>query len=116
MPPKFFANSSGTSQVTDIAGKTRMPSAPLVLPMTQVPQYSTTTTARLIARNFQMPTFQMPNANASVNPLPTQQRFISQTGYVNPAMTTNYQPSASLVPMNVNNGWTGQLIFPHATQ
>ena len=52
----------------------------------------------------------MPNANSSANPLPTQQRFMSHTGYVNPAMTTNYQP------MNTNNGWTGQLIFPHATQ
>ena len=116
MPPEFFANSSGTSQVTDVAGKTPMPSVPLVLPMTQVPQYSMTTIVRLIARNFQMPTFQIPNVNASVNPLTTQQRFISQTGYVNPAMTTNYQPSMSLVSMNANNGWTGQLIFPHATQ
>jgi len=41
---------------------------------------------------------------------------MSQAGYVNPAMTTNYQPLASLVPMNANNGWTGQLVFPHATQ
>jgi hypothetical protein len=41
---------------------------------------------------------------------------MTQTSYVNPAMTTNYQPSTSLVPMNANNGWTGQLIFPHATQ
>jgi len=72
--------------------------------MTQVPQYSTTTTGRPIAGNFQMTTFQMPNANSSANPLPTQQRFMSQTGHVNPAMTTNYQPSANLVPMNANNG------------
>jgi len=41
---------------------------------------------------------------------------MTQTGYVNPAMTTNYQPSAELVPMDANNGWTGQLVFPHATQ
>jgi len=41
---------------------------------------------------------------------------MSQAGYINPTMTTNYQPSASLVPMNANNGWTGQLVFPHTTQ
>jgi len=34
MPPEFFANSSGTSQVTDLVGKTPMPSAPLVSPIT----------------------------------------------------------------------------------
>jgi len=37
MPPEFFANSSGTSQVTDLAGKAPMTSAPLVLPMNQIP-------------------------------------------------------------------------------
>jgi len=67
-----------------------MTSAPLVSPMTQILQYSTTTTARPITGNFQMPTFQMPNANSSANPLPTQPRFVTQTGYANPAMTTNY--------------------------
>jgi len=67
-----------------------MASAPLVLSMTQISQYSTTTTARPVTGNFQMPTFQMPNANSSINPLPTQQRFVNQTGYVNPAITTNY--------------------------
>jgi len=41
---------------------------------------------------------------------------MSQAGYVNLAMTTNYQPSASLVPMNANNGWKGQLPFPHTAQ
>ena len=106
MPAKFFANNSGTSHITDLAGKTPMPSAPSVSPMTQVPQYSTTTTIRPFGGNFQTPTFQMPNANSSANLLPTQQRFMSQVGYVNPAMTTNFQPSASLVPMNINNGWT----------
>jgi len=63
-----------------------------------------------------MPMFQTPNANSSANPLLTQQRFMSEAGYVNPAMTTNYQPSTSLLPMNVNNGWTGQLVFPHTAQ
>ena len=116
MPPEFFANNSGISQVADLAGKTPMPSAPLVSPMTQIPQYSTTTTARPVTVNFQAPTFQMPNANPSANPLPTHQKFMSQAGYVNPAMTTNYRPSANFGPMNTNNGWTGQLIFPHATQ
>ena len=115
MPLEFFANNSGTSQVTDLAGKAPMPSAPPVSPMTQIPQYSTMTTARTVTGNFQGPTFQMLNANSSAYPLPTQQRFMSQTDYVNPAMTTNYQPSANLGPMNTNNGWTRQLVFPHAT-
>ena len=41
---------------------------------------------------------------------------MSQAGFVNPAMTTNYPLSASLMLMNANNGWTGQLVFPHTTQ
>ena len=77
MPPDFVANSSRTSQVADVIGKAPMTSAPPVSPMTLNPQYSTTTTARPLTRNFQMPTFQMPNA--SVDPLPTHQRFITQT-------------------------------------
>jgi len=52
MPPEFFANSSRTSQVADLTGKTPMISAPPVLSMTQNPQYSTTTTARPITGNF----------------------------------------------------------------
>jgi len=73
-----------------------------------------------------MPSFQVPNASSSVNPLPTQHRalimnqptthFMSQGGYVNPAMTANYQPSASFVPMNANNGWLGQLPTQHIVQ
>jgi len=39
-PQSFFANSSRTSQVTDLAGKAPMTSAPPVLPMIQIPQYS----------------------------------------------------------------------------
>jgi len=69
MPPDFFVNSSRTSQVADLAGKAPMTSAPPVSPMTQNPQYATTTTARPITGNFQMPTFQIPNASA--DPLPT---------------------------------------------
>jgi len=116
MPPNFFANSSETSQVTDLVGKAPMTSAPPVSSMTQNPQYSTTTTARPLTRNFQMPTFQIPNANSSTDPLSTHQRFMTQTGFVNPAMTVNYQPSAGPVQMNANNGWTGQFVFPHMTQ
>jgi hypothetical protein len=63
-----------------------------------------------------MPSFQVSNASSSANPLPTQQRFMSQTGYVNSAMTANYQPSASFVPMNTNNGWIGHLPFQHTAQ
>jgi len=75
MPLDFYANSSGTSQVADVTGKAPMASTPPVSLMTLNPQYSTTTTARPLTRNFQMPTFQMPNASA--DPLPTHQRFMS---------------------------------------
>jgi len=61
-----------------------------------------------------MPTFQIPTASA--DPLPTHQTFITQTGYVNPVMIPNYQPSAGPTPMNVNNGWTGQFVFPQVAQ
>jgi len=57
MPPDFFANSSGTSQVADVTGKAPMTLAPPVSPMTQNPPYSTTTTVRPVTRNFQMLTF-----------------------------------------------------------
>jgi len=63
-----------------------------------------------------MPMFQMPNINLSADPLPTQQRFMTHTGYVNPAMTANYQPSTGPASMNANNGWTGRFVFPHVTQ
>jgi len=42
--------------------------------------------------------------------------FMTQTGYVNPTITANYQPSAGPALMNSNNGWIGQFVFPHATQ
>jgi len=57
MPLEFFANISRTSQVADLAAKAPMTSAPPVSPMTQNPQYSTTTTARPIIGNFHMPMF-----------------------------------------------------------
>jgi len=82
--------------------------------MTQNPQYSTTTTARPFTGNSQVPTFQMPNASA--DPMPTQQRFMTQPGYVNPMMMPNYQPSVGPTPMNVNNGWTWQFVFPQIPQ
>jgi hypothetical protein len=110
MPLEFLTNGSGTSQVTELAGKAPMTSAPPVSTMTQIPQYSTTTTARPVKGNFQILMFQMPNANSSANPLPYQQRFLTQTGYANPAMTTDYQPSIGHMPMNANNGWTEQLL------
>jgi len=114
MPPEFMANSSGASQAANMTGKAPMASATPSSSMTQNPQYSTTTTARPFTRNSQMPTFQMPNASA--DPMPTQQRFMTQPGYVNTMMMPNYQPSAGPTPMNVNNGWTGQFVFPQMPQ
>jgi len=110
LPSEFIANSSRTSQVADMTGKAPMASAPPVSPMTQNPQYSTTTTARPFTRNSQTPTFQMPNA--STDPMSTQQRFMIQPRYVNSIMMPNYQPLVGLTPMNVNNGWTRQFVFP----
>ena len=72
MPPEFLANNSRLSQAPDAVGKAPMPSAPLVSPMTQVPQHSTTTIVWPVVGNFQMPSFQVPNASSSANPLPTQ--------------------------------------------
>jgi len=57
MPPDFGANSSGMSQVADVTGKAPVTSAPPVSPMTQNPQYSTTTTTTPFTRNSQLPTF-----------------------------------------------------------
>jgi len=114
MPPEFMANSSRMSQAANMTGKDPMASAPPRSLMTQNPQYSTTTTARPFTRNSQMPTFQMPNASA--DPMPTQQRFMRQPGYVNTMMMPNYQPLAGPTPMNVNNGWIGQFVSPQMPQ
>jgi len=114
MPPKMMLKTPGTSQVVDLTGKAPMTSAPPNLPMNQSPRYTTTTTARPYTRNSQAPTFQMPNASA--DSMPTQQRFMTQPGYVNSMMMPNYQSSAGPVPMNANNGWTGQLVFPQMPQ
>ena len=121
MTLEFSAIISGLSQVSDIAGKPPLPLAPPVLLITQVPQYATSTTMRPLPWSFQMPSFQAPNISSSANLLPTQQRtptmsqpaaqFMSQASYVNyhPAMSRNYQPSVSFVPMNSINSWLGQL-------
>ena len=114
MPPEFIANSSGTSQVADMTSKAPMASAPPVSPMAKNPHYSTTTTARPFTGNSQIPMFQMPNASAA--PMPTHQRFMTQPGKVNSMGMPNYQPSAGPTPMNVNNGWTGQFVFPQMPQ
>jgi len=54
--------------------------------------------------------------NASADPLPTHQRSTTQTGYVNPMMIPNYQPSVGPTLMNVNKGWTRQFVFPQMPQ
>ena len=113
MPPEFMANRR-TSQAAYMTGKAPMASAPLSSPVTQNPQYSTTTTARPFTRNSQVPTFQMPNASA--DRMLMQQRFMTQPGYVNSMMMPNYHSSVRPTPMNINNGWTGQFVFPQMPQ
>jgi len=114
MPPEMMLKTPGTSQVADLTGKAPMASAPPNPPMNQSPQYTTTTTARPHTGNSQAPTFQMPNASA--NSMPTQQRFMTQPGYVNSMMMPNFQPSAGFMPMNANSGWIRQLVFPQMPQ
>jgi len=89
MPLELMAKCPGTSQVVDVIGKAPMTSAPSNPPMNQNPQYSTTTTARPYIGNSQAPTFQMPNASA--DPIPMQQRFMTQPGYVDSMMVPNYK-------------------------
>jgi len=114
MTPELMAKGPGTSQVADVTGKAPMASAPPSSPMTQNPQYSTTTTARPFTGNSQAPAFQMPNA--STDPMPMQQRFMTQPGHVYSMMMPNYKSSAGPTPMNVNSGWTGQFVFPQMPQ
>jgi len=111
MPPEL---TPGTSQTTDMRGKTPMASAPPSMPMNQSPQYTTTTTARPYTRNSQAPTFQMPNASA--DSMLMQQRSVVQPGYVNSMIMPNYQSSAGPMPMNANSGWLGQQVFPQTPQ
>jgi len=110
MPPEMMLKTPGTSQVADVTRKAPMASVPPNLPMNQSPQYTTSTTARPYTGNSQAPTFQMPNASA--DSMPTQQRIITQPGYVNSMMMPILQPSAEFMLMNTNSGWTGQLVFP----
>jgi len=56
----------------------------------------------------------MPNALA--NSMLTQQRFMTQPGYVYSMMMPNYQSSAGPMPMNANSGWPEQQIFPQMPQ
>ena len=105
MPPEMMLKTPRTSQVADLKGKAPMASAPPNLPMNQSPQYTTTTTARPYTGNSQALMFQMPNASA--DSMPTQQRFMTQPGYVNSMMMPNFQPSAGFVLMNANSGWMG---------
>jgi len=109
MPLELMFKTPGTSQVADTRGKAPIASAPPNPPMNQSPQYTTTTTARPYTGSSQAPTFQMPDASADFES--TQQRFITQPGYVNSMMMPNYQPSAGPMPMNANSGWPGQFVF-----
>jgi len=84
MPPELTLKTPGISQTADVRGKAPMASAPPNMPMNQSPQYTTTTTVRPYTGNSQAPTFQMPNASA--DSVPTQQRLMTQSGYVNSMM------------------------------
>ena len=87
MPPELMVKTPGTSQVADVIGKAPIALAPPNPPMNQSPQYTPTTTARPYTGNSQAPTFQMPNASADL--MLTQQRFMTQPGYVNSMMMPN---------------------------
>jgi hypothetical protein len=39
-----------------------------------------------------------------------------QAGYNYLTISVNYNPSANFVPMNSNNGWSGQLPVQHIVQ
>ena len=112
--PRIHGKSPRTSQVADVTGKAPMVSAPPNPSMNQSPPYTTTTTARPYTENSQAPTFQMPNASA--DSMPTQQRFMTQPGYVNSKMVPHYQSSTGPMPMNTNSGWIGQFLFPQMPQ
>ena len=55
MPLEFLEKYFAFSQALEIAGKAPVPSTPPVSPMTQMPQYATTTTVRPVIGNFQIP-------------------------------------------------------------
>jgi len=114
MPLEMMLKTPGTSQMADTRGKAPMALAPPNLLMNQSPQYTTTTTTRPYTGNSQAPTFQLPNA--STDSMPTQQRFMTQPGYVNTMMMPSLQPSAGFMPINAKSGWTAQLVFPQMPQ
>jgi len=114
MPPELTLKTPSTSQTADVRGKAPMASAPPNMPMNQSPQYTTTPTARPYTGNSQAPTFQVPNVSA--DSMSMQQRFMTQSGYVNSMMMPNYQTSAGSMPMNANGGWPEQQIFPQMPQ
>jgi hypothetical protein len=72
MPPELSAISSGLPQVFDAAGKAPVSSTAPVSPMTQVPQYATSTIVQPILEVFQVPSFQAPNTSSSASLLPMQ--------------------------------------------
>jgi hypothetical protein len=39
-----------------------------------------------------------------------------QAGYNYPTISANYPPSVNIVPMNSNNGWSGQFPAQHTVQ
>jgi hypothetical protein len=100
MPPESSAFNFGVPQVFNAAGKAPISSA--VSPMTQVPQYATSTTVQPTLGDFPMPLFQAPNTSPSASLLPMQQKapamsqpgvqFMPQAGYTNcyPTMSASY--------------------------
>jgi hypothetical protein len=72
MPPELSAINSGLPQVFDAAGKAHVSWAAPVSPMTQVPQYTTSTTVQPTSGGFQVPSFQAPNTSPSASLLPMQ--------------------------------------------
>jgi hypothetical protein len=82
MPPELSTINSGLPQVFDAAEKAHVSSVAPISPMTQVPQYATSTTMQLISGGFQVPSFQAPNTSSSASLLPMQQKAaaMSQPG------------------------------------
>jgi hypothetical protein len=124
MPPESSAFNPRLPQVFDAAGKAPIPLA--ISPMAQVPQYATSTTVQPTPGGFQMPLVQTSNSSPSASLLPMQQKapamsqpgvqFMPQPSYNYPTISANYHPSANFVPMNSNNGWSGQLPVQHTVQ
>jgi hypothetical protein len=67
MPPELSAINSGLPQVFDAAEKAHVSLAAPVSPMTQVPQYITSTTVQPTSGDLQVPSFQAPNTSPSAS-------------------------------------------------